>query len=322
MSRTKRERGGWGSFLDELREAYRAGGAPAAAGVWSEGKRARRVGLMVRGIELFYPVGGVLSIAAELDGRIREDGFSSASRWVLDRWVPGWKAVVPPETAEVLSSAPALIYGNHPSNLITLFLIAATVPRPDLKIVSAAFLKRFLPSYAPYSLSVVLPAGSLAKDFRRGGLPHALVMALLRLLEPSIPREEMKETNRRAIAMAAQHLRLGGAVVIAPGGGNRRRGEWHPGIGRILHSLSRQPGPVVEYLVPYHDDTSSDARIRVSLAQGPLARLRRGFYRRPVTIRYGPPKLRTELEPLPTEARDIARLLQDRYEDLFRRPRG
>lgn len=322
MSREKRQRGGWDSFLGELRQAYRAGGAPAAAGVWAEGKRTRWVGPIVRGIELFYPVGGVLSIAAELDGRIRDEGFSSASRRVLDRWVPGWKAVVPPKTAEVLSSAPVLVYGNHPSDLVTLFLIAATVPRADLKVVSAAFLARFFPSYAPYAISVALTRSRLTQDLWRGGVPHALVMALLRALEPAVSDEEREVINRAAMARAADHLRAGGAVVIAPAGGNPHVREWQPGVGRILHSLSREPGPVVEYLVPYHDDNSSDARIRVSLSHGPLARLWRRFYRQPVTIRYGPPTLRAELEPLPNEARDIARLLQHRYEDLFRGPRG
>lgn len=318
VSEGQGQRGRWRSFLAALREAYRSGGAPALAEVWAEGRTSRRVGLSVRGIELFYPVGGVLSIAAELDGRIRDEGFSNASRWVLDRWVPGWKAVVPPQAAEVLSSAPVLVYGNHPSNLLTLFLVAASVPRSDLRVVSAAFLERLLPSYSPYALSVVLPVGSFAKAFWARGLPNALVRALLRSLEPSVPREKAKGANRKAILGAADHLRSGGAVVIAPGGGNSRLGSWQPGIGRILHTLSRDPGPVPEYLVPYHDDNSSDARIRLSLGQGPVASLGRRFYRRPVTIRYGLPTLRSALGKLPEDPAATARLLQRRYVEIFR----
>ena len=320
-SRLKVQRGGWCSFLCALREAYNEEGPQALAGLWSSGRRDRRVGPLVRAIELAYPVGRVLSVAAELDERILHDGLGMASRWLLDRWVPGWRAMIPPRTAEVLASAPILIHGNHPS-LLTPFLVAATALRPDLKIISASFLERLLPSYAPYSLPVTLRNDQWGEQFRRGGLPRVLVVMLLRHLEPPAPREEAKGANRRAIASAASHIRSGGAVLIAPAGWSLRRWPWHPGIGRIVQSLSREPGPAPDYLVPFREEASSDARVRALLGGGPIARLRRSLDRRPVTIRYGPPTLRSALEPLPTEVVAITRLLQDRYEGLFRRPRG
>lgn len=313
--------GGWSSFLRALGEAYRAEGARTLAALWSRGRTTRRIGLLVRAVELVYPVGRVLSVAAELDERILHDGLGLASRWLLNRWVPGWQAVVPPPAAEVLPSAPVLIHGNHPS-LLTPFLVAATALRPDLKIVSASFLERLLPSYAPYSLPVFLRRDQWLEQFRRGGLPRVVVVSLLRYLEPPAARDEAKEANRRAIARAASHIRAGGAILIAPAGWSLYRWPWHPGIGRIVQSLSREPGEAPDYLVPFREENSSDARVRALLGRGPTAGLRRRLYRRPVTICYSSPTRRSDLEPLPPEAQDIARLLQERYKGLFHRPRG
>lgn len=314
------ERRGWMEFLRDLRTICQQGDPAALCTAWREGREDRRIGPLVRAIELLWPVGEVLALAADLDRRIARDGLGGASRWLLDTWVPGWRAEVPPEAADVLGSAPVLIHGNHPS-LLTAFLVAASARRPDLKIVSASILERLLPSYAPYSLPVVLPKGNWGEQLRRGGVPRLVVAGLIHCLDPDIPRAEAKERNRQALARAAAHIWSGGALLIAPAGWTSRRWPWYPGIGRIVQALSQDPVLDGDWLVPFREENSTDARVRAILRRGPVAALdqQRG---RPVTIRYGSPTQRSSLAPFPEPVPEIVRLLQRRYETAFdRQPR-
>lgn len=310
----------WKGFLQMLRATYAQGDPRLLTRVWTEGRSLPRVGPRVRMVERFYPVGRVLSLAAELDQRIAQDGLSEASHWLLDAWAAGWKSHTPSATAAVLASHPALVYGNHPS-LLTPFLVAANTRRTDLKIISASFLERFLPSYAPYAIPVALPTSNWREQFRRGGLSRVLMAMLMHYLQPEFLRETAKDVNRRAVAQAADHIRAGGAVLIAPGGWSVRHWPWHPGIGRILQALASRPGAVPDYLVPFREENSSDARMRAVFGRGPVASVKRKcLLRLPVTIRFSPPQLRSELVPFCEDASAIVRRLQARYTALFRYP--
>lgn len=309
---------GWTGFFSEIREAYASDDPHALTQVWTRGRTRPRVGALVRTVELFYPVGRVLSVAAELDGRISRDGLCDASRWLLDTWVGEWRALIPPSATEALSTAPGLIYGNHPS-LLTPFLVAASTCRSDLKIISASFLQQIIPSYTPYALPVFLPMKNWGEQFRRGGFPRVLVASLVHNLRPPMPRETAKELNRQALEGAVSHIRAGGAVLIAPGGWSVGHWPWHPGIGRIVHELARDPGSSDCCLFPFRERDSSDARVRATFGRGPISRVKRAYlWRRPVAIQFGQPVYRSALDPLPDDVRETVRLLQDRYDTLFR----
>jgi len=296
-------------------EIYVQGDPAGLAAAWAGAGRDPRVAAL----ELFYPVGRVLDLAAEVDSRIGRDGLAAASRWLLDTWAPGWEAEVSPATAEVLATKPVLVYGNHPS-LLTPFLVAATAGRPDLRIVSASFLDRLLPHYARWAFSVELPVRNWGEQLRRGGVSRLLLAWLIQYLTPPQPEERRKAANLRALAAAARHVRSGGALLIAPSGWTLRPRPWLPGIGRIVRSLEDAPGPEGYWLVPFREEHTSDARTRATLGRGPLARLKRRLvYRYPVTIRYGPPVPRSALAPFPAEAEAIARLLQNQYRTVFPR---
>lgn len=308
---------GWSGFLRDIREACASGDPHALAEVWTRGRTRPRVGALVRMVELFYPVEPVLSLAAELDSRISRDGLCDASRWLLDTWVGAWRALIPPSVTEVLSTAPALIYGNHPS-LLTPFLVAASTCRSDLKIISASFLQQLLPSYAPHSLPVFVPMKNWGEQFRRGGFPRLLVASLVHHLRPPMPPETAKEMNRQALEGAVSHIQAGGAVLIAPGGWSVRRWPWHPGIGRIVHALARDPGSSDCWLFPFRERYSSDARVRATFGRSPISRVkRRCLRRRPVTIQFGQPIRRSALDPLPNDVQETVRSLQSRYDILF-----
>ncbi|HAZ30003.1 TPA: hypothetical protein DCY65_00300 [Candidatus Acetothermia bacterium] len=275
------------------------------------------LGPALRLLDRLYPVKALLDIIAQLDWRIAHDGLASASRWLLDTALVNWTADLPPATREVLASEPALIYGNHPS-MLTAFLVAAHVDRPDLRILSASFMPRLLPSYAAYALPIELPLDRRWVQFRRGGLQRVVVAHLIGLLQDSAPREEAKDANRRALALAIEHIRNGGCVLIAPSGGSKRHSPWHPGIGHIVRSLAGEPGVREAFLVPFQELHSSDNRVRAILSRGPVARLsRQVLYRKPVGIRFAEPNPLSELGPLPEQAPDLVRMLRQHYDGLF-----
>lgn len=275
----------------------------------------------MRGIEWIYPVHRIFTLAAELNRRTTDDGLAAASRWLLDTWVPGWQLRLPPQTTEILSSYSVVIYGNHPS-LLTPFLVAASAERPDLKIISDASLEKLLPGYAHYSLPVALPLDRWWDQFRRGGLPRVTLILLLSRVVSAAPCEKAKETNRRAVADATEHVRSGKALLVAPGGWGRRSRPWHLGIGRIVKDLSSCSGDARPFLISFHEENSSDGRIRALLGTGPWASLKRRFvYRRPVTIRFGRPTALSKLACLPEGIPDLVRILEQRYHAEFpRRP--
>lgn len=309
-----RERKGWGKFLGELRETYLRGDPRALAAAWREGTRTPGARSLVWAAERIYPVARTLELAAELESRIGREGLGEASRWLLSSFFPDWRAEVPPETGEVLRSAPVLIYGNHPS-FLTPFLVAATVPREDLKMISDSVLDHLLPSFRSYALPVFIPSAGWWGELRAGGLARLVVTGLSARLWPYPPEETVREANRRSLAGAAEHIRAGGAVLIAPGGWSRRDRKWFPGIGQIVLALAGGPGP--RFLVPFREEGATNERVRAVLARGPLARAKRRLYRRPVTIRYGTPTEVRSSGPLPPSPAEVTRLLQDRYRQEF-----
>jgi hypothetical protein len=275
------------------------------------------LGPTLRLLDRIYPVTALLDIAGHLDPRIASEGLAAASRWLLDAHVVHWTSDLPPATRHVLASAPALIYGNHPS-MLTAFVVAAHVDRPDLRILSASYMPRLLPSYAAYAIPIELPLGQGWEQLRRGGLQRIVVARLIGLLQEAVPREEAKDANRRALTSAIEHIRGGGCVLIAPGGGSKRHSPWHPGIGHIVKSLAQEPGERETYLVPFQESCSSDDRVRAILGRGPAARLkRRVVYRKPVGIRFAGPRAVSELGPLPEQAADLVRMLRQHYDNLF-----
>jgi len=303
---------GLSSFLSELAEAYGAGDLARFRAVYAAGLRDTRLGPWVRLFDRAYPVRALLDLCVELDRRIGAEGLSLASRWLLDAWVPGWRGSVPASAEAVLATEPVLIYGNHPS-MLTPFLVAGLVPRPDLRIVSASFVPRLLPSYAPYALPVELPYGKAWRWLRRGGLAQVLITAALSRVHRGPPPEEARARNRAALALAAEHLRRGGAVLIAPGGGGSHERPWQPGIGRILLALADPPGERTVWLVPYRERGSGNREIRRALRRGrPLA-----LGHMPVEIAFGEPTALPNLGELPTDPLRVARRLQDRYRALF-----
>jgi len=280
------------SFLNNLRAAYAAGDISHLAAEYERAFRRPGLAVPLRALELAYPLRLLLHIAAQLERRIEGEGLSGASRWLLDTYLPGWRCTIPEATLRQLDAHPTLIYGNHPS-LLTPFLVAACVDRPDLRIVSSSHVHHLLPSYAPYALPVEIPRGRLREDYSRGGLQVALGRKLIRSVHSTPSPDQVRARNRGTLVTAAAHVAAGGSLLIAPEGPSARPRPWQTGIGVLVQHTLEQSCPRPVYALAYWEHHNSDRRVFTELRPNPFARIRRRLlYRVPTGITF------SELYPL------------------------
>lgn len=127
------------------------------------------------------PAHAFSELAARFDQKVAEEGLSAAMRWLLPRFVRGlWlkgKENIPTE-------GPLLVVSNHPGTVDSV-AIAATLPRPDLKIVAT-------------------------------GIPFLKELPITRkhLIYATLDPHERMVTLRQSL----QHLKEGGALLIFPSG--------------------------------------------------------------------------------------------------------
>ncbi len=306
-------------FLAPLRDAYAAGDLDQLVAVYGRARCRPDLALPLRLLEAVYPVWGFLQTAPELNRRIAEQGLAPASRWLLDAYAGPWRCEMPDATRHALTSGPVLVYGNHLS-LLTPFLVAAAVDRADLRIVSASYVHRLLPSYEPFSLPVATPHGSWREELQRGGVRSAIQSKILGLMSGTEITQRTREKNRESLLAGAAHLREGGCLLVCPEGGSIRHRPWHAGIGHIVHGVAGQTQNQPVQGVPYLEQHMSHRRACVSVGRGPWARLRRRFaYRHPVTIRFADPITLQDLTPADDAPEKITLRLQAHYRRLFNR---
>jgi len=312
----------WKAILHQLRQAYESGDVRSLRTLWYQGLREPGVGWALRLFNRIYPLQAILDVADELNGRMAEEGLARASRWLLEEKVVHWRAEVPPATQAVLAHRPVVIYGNHPS-LLTLFLVSSQVDRPDFRVVAASFLERFLPGFAPYAYAVELPVRDWWRQFWEGGLQRLVVVYWVTRLRPVPPKTRAKELNRMTLRKSIEHVRDGGALLIAPQGWSRTTRRWYPGLGIILQDLAKNSGPNPLYLVAYHEENSTDALVHAFLAGG--ARSRRvldRLKRDPVKITFSQPRVLVPAELLEGSPADLVERLRRDYEEMFSCGRG
>jgi len=305
-------------FLGPLRAAFADGDPERMLAEYVRARRRPLSALPLLLVQALYPVQELLQVLPELDRRIARDGLPAASRWLLGTYVRNWRCEVPGPTREALRSGPVLVYGDHLS-LLTPFLVAAAVDRPDLRIVSAAYVHHFLPSYTAYSLPVSTPSARL-EGWTWSDLRGIVETKLLELVASRELFGQGRERNRAALEAGGRHLREGGCVLIAPAGGPIRRRPWYPGIGHIVAETLRESAPPLR-LVPYRELHLSPHRVTVSLRRGPVARFeRRVLCRRPAAIRLGQPVPAEVLVPRGAGPEEITQRLEAHYRGLFSAP--
>jgi len=283
---------GRSGFLNCLRAAYIANDIPRLAAEYERAFRRPVLAVPLRALELAYPLRSLLRIAVQLEQRIADEGLPRASRWLLDTYLPGWRCTMPEATLRQLDAHPTLIYGNHPS-LLTPFLVTACVNRPDLRIVSSSHVHHLLPSYAPYSLPVEIPRGSLREDYSRGGLQVALGRRLIKTVHSMPSPDEIRTRNRGTLATGAAHVATGGSLLMAPEGPSARRRPWQTGIGFLVQQILGQTPPRPVYALAYWEQHTSDRRAFAEVHRNLLARIRRRL-----VYRHAPGIAFSELYPL------------------------
>jgi len=305
------------AFLARMRPAYVAGDVERLLAEYMEELRQPRLGLALRFLERMYPVRSFLEIAVAFEKRIAAQGLATASAWLLDTYLRNWQCEMSETARHILTAEPVLIYGNHPS-LLTPFLVAASINRSDLRIISTSYLHHLLPSYAVHSLPIEIRLGRWRDHYKRGGPRAALVAKLLSLLHGTPPSEVARAANRRSLEIGAAHVLDRGSLLIAPEGGSARRKAWHEGIGHIAAWMLKQPTGSAVHAAPYCERHTSNRRVYASIETGPAARMKRRFlYRIPSCIEFAEPVALEALTDGCTEPRELTGRLRDHYDSLF-----
>ncbi len=160
---------------------------------------------------LYRPATRFSEIAADFDRRVSEEGLVEAARWALGAL---WAKVVVSLREAVPQEGPLLIAANHPGTVDGL-AIAATVGRPDLKIVASGL---------PFLRSLPRTAQHLIYATRDPHQRMGVVRAMVR------------------------QLKQGGAVLVFPSGkvdpdpavlpgAEEALNTWSPSAGLVLRAV-------------------------------------------------------------------------------------
>lgn len=301
------------AFLGGLRDAYAAADVGRLSSAYAEAFSYPGLALQLRALESVYPMRRLLELAVRVEQEIAAEGLAAASRWLLDTYASGWRCSMPLSTAHLLETEPMLVFGNHPS-MLTPFLIAASVKRQDLRIISSSHVHRILPSYGVHSIPVELRPGTWREHYRRGGVRGALGRRLLTVVHGVQDADGARAANRRSLEFGAAHVATGGSLLIAPEGPSARSKAWHTGLGIIAQRILEQPAERAPLAVMYWEQNTSNRRVFARIGPGPIARTKRHvLYRRPVSISFSEPTALSELTGSSSDPQHITQRLRAQY---------
>ena len=278
------------SVFADLRDAFNTGGIES---LYRAHLSARSTCFSYRCLyglaNLMLPVNPLFEIVKDLDQQVLRHGVAAGSAVVLDRPPVPWERVLPEDDIAEISTGRVIVYGKHGS-VLTPLLVAAALGRSDLKMIGASYIASLGPhigacTYAVHP-STPIPMRTAG---RKGVIPRILGWIACKL-DPPLERAEAKERNRAALTEATDHVRQGGALLIAPD--PREPGDaWRAGIGVMISSLAQDhPEPCDCLLVPYRIWDASITGIFHLLSRNPLLRaLGRRRFRHPARIVFEQP---------------------------------
>jgi hypothetical protein len=304
--------------LLRMRRAYGSGNITDLISAYErapQDSRLLRVGLAL--LESVYPVGAFLRLASGLDRNIAEHGLHEGCRRSLRDLAIDWECDLPEDRREIVETHPVVFFGNHPS-LLTPFLVAASVDRPDLHYFSTSYVCRLIPSFGRISHPMEVPLTRSWTEWRRGGWRRVLAYRLVSLLHDMPDAEETKAINLLSLQLGASHVRQGGSAMICPGGGGIHDHRWYSGIGSLVKDLQQAPGDRDVYLVPVREENCTNKRVYAHLMNGPVARLKESvLYRGPVRVTIANPIPLSGLASPSSTAEQIVELLRAHYNALL-----
>ncbi|MGD9676360.1 MAG: hypothetical protein AB7V19_06720 [Candidatus Bipolaricaulia bacterium] len=277
----------------ELRRAFAEGGiAPLYRAHRAALRQCPSYWILYRLADLFLPISPLLALAQDADNLVGRLGIPAACKTLLARPPVPWKAVWSEETRDVMRTAPVITYGRHGS-LLTPPLLAAAIDRPDVRMVTASYITKLGPNIARTMFPVYVTTPLTAKTAGRKGLLPRAIGWLAYKLDPPPPRDAARAANQAAVRRAADHVRAGGALAIAPDSRDPRQ-PWRPGVGALAAMLAEEPGARPCYLVPWRIWGASITGVFHLVSRNPLLRaLGRFRFRHPVRVEFG--------EPIPLE---------------------
>ena len=307
-------------LLAQLRAAYQRGGMPAFQAVHLAALRQHwAYRTLWRLVDFASPVSSLLTLASDFDRRIGEVGLCAAANAMIETLPLSWEKRLPQEGAEILSTAPLLIYGNHPS-MLTPFLIAAALNRSDLRIIALSYVGKLVPNLEAYLFPLQASQRRTLRGRSRSGMTHALSLSLIYHLDGQLNSKVARHQNQVTLSKATRHILGGGAAMIFPGGGGKEPRGWFPGIGVIAANLAQAAGSGAIYLAAARISNSSNSRVYSMLSENPLSRIRRRLlYQQPTQLAFEKPlPLANLIKGRNHSPRYLTTLLQNHYESLFR----
>jgi len=164
-------------MLTRLKASYQEGGVTALLEVHQAAAEASvTYRLTAKLVDLICRISRLLTLAEFLDRHIEASGLHNASNALLEDF--HWEKQLPKEGEDILSIAPLLIYGNHPS-MITPFLIAGSFNRPDLRIVAMSYVGKLVPHLAQYVLPLQASYRRTVKGRSKSGISHMIALSLM-----------------------------------------------------------------------------------------------------------------------------------------------
>lgn len=272
----------------DLRASFEAGGIEAMAETHSTAvKTSFSYRLFCGLLDLAYPVRSLLDLFRNLDRRIGELGVAEASKALLEMLPTSWSVQFPPEEEARIRCRPVVVFGRHGS-ILTPFLVAASLDRPDLKMLGASYVAKLGPNVASLTYPVHLPIPTLRRAARKGILLRVGAWLTARL-DCRVDKDVARERNRTSLVRAAEHVRDGGALLIAPDARNPNA-KWRSGVGRLIAHLAQEGYAGREVcLVPYRIWAPITGIFHL-LSRNPLMRaLGRWEYRHPIRVVFAAP---------------------------------
>ena len=275
-------------IVADLKASFAVGGIEAMSQTHSAAMNNSQIYRLLCGlVDLVFPAATLLDIAKDLDRYVGELGVAGGSKAALDTLPISWQAELPRRGQDKIKTCPFIVFGQHGS-ILTPFLVAASLDRPDLKMLGASFVAKLGPNVARSMYPVLLPMPTFRSAGRMGILPR-IGGWLASRLEPPVDKDAAKEQNRTSLIQAAEHVRNGGALLMAPDGRDPRA-KWHLGLGYLVAHLAQiEATDCSAYLVPFRIWASITGIYRL-LSRNPILRaLGRWQYRRPIRVAFGDP---------------------------------
>jgi len=275
-------------IVSEVKASFASGGIAAVAETHAAGRRKSLTYRLLSGLlDFAYPAAALLEIMKDVDRQVGELGIVDGSKAVLARLPGSRETAFPPAGEDEIRTRPAVVFGKHGS-VLTPFLVAASLERPDLKMLAASYIAKLGPNVAATMYSVHLPPPTLRTASRRGILLR-LGAWLTARIEADVEKDAARQANRASLIQAGEHVRGGGALLIAPDARDSKA-RWRTGIGLLIaHLAGRRADGDEIYLVPYRT-WAPIAGVFHLFSPNPLLRaFGKWEYRRPMRVVFAEP---------------------------------